>query len=187
MKIALFALLPAGLAVATLSPFLRQTPAPPASAAIMTMSGQRILAESADGRAGLTRLQALQQARAGDLRSQQQKVDTLHQEVLAADPASRTSLQGQEQQERAALERMTVQAQSDIQALQRQINTDLMGKVRGILDDLLKDQPSVQMVLSSETAVMWSRTNVDVTDRVLARLNGPATVSSPPVPAVPVR
>jgi Skp family chaperone for outer membrane proteins len=160
------------------SAFVRQSNVTTASSPVALVSTQRILTESAEGKAGIARLQAFQQKTTADLRTQQQKIEQIHQQMLSANASEKTALQTSEQQQRAELERMTAHAQSDFQAVQRELNSDLMLKVRGILNDLLRDQPNVQVVLSSEAVLVWSRSNLDLTDKVLAKLNEQSTPSA---------
>jgi Skp family chaperone for outer membrane proteins len=161
------------VALAFSSAVVAQTAQPAKIGPVAWISAQRILNESTAGKAGLRELQEFQQKHAADIRALQQKLDETRQQLSSADAAGRGPLLTREQEERTAVERATSQAQVDFQALQRQVNSELMRKVKAILDDLLRDQ-DVQVVMSAETAVIWARPNLDLTDKVLARLNAPS-------------
>ena len=152
--------------------FAQTAPAIPADVTIVYVSGQRLSNETAIGKEGQTRMQALQRERADDLRSRQQALENTRQSLAqAADQAERTRLQQQEQQQQADLVRAQVQAQNDVQNLQREIQAELRPAVQAALAELLKGT-NVEVVLPLETAVMWAAPGRDVTTAVIERLNG---------------
>jgi outer membrane protein len=144
-------------------------------ARIAVVNTQRLTTETADGKAGLAKIQSLQQQKTTELRAKQQALEATRQQIAkTTDSAALAQLQRQEVQERADFERAAAQAQADIQNLQRQLNADLQGKLKAVVADLMKSG-DIQLVLPSE-AVIWAAPGVDMTDAVLTRLN--ATPSS---------
>ena len=132
---------------------------------------QPALGESAQGKEGQARIRTLQQQRATELRTRQQTLEATRQKLaLMTEDSERVPLQQQELVQRGDLDRATAQAQSDIQALQREINTDLQAKVKAELDELLKGT-SIQAVVQFETSIVWSVPGLDVTTAVIQRLN----------------
>jgi Skp family chaperone for outer membrane proteins len=143
-----------------------------APSAVAFVSANRLLNETTHGRSEASRLQAAQQQRAADLRSKQQALEAIRQQVVAAgDAATRTELQQKETQQRTELERATQQAQLDLQNLQRDINADLQQRLKTVLNDLMKTQP-YRLVVNSDTSVMWGEPELDLTSAVVARMNG---------------
>jgi Skp family chaperone for outer membrane proteins len=122
---------------------------------VSSLSLQRILAESAEGRAANQRLQALAQKLAGDLAAKQKE---LPQEEL---------------------QRMAQQSQADYLAAQRQVQADLRTRLSPIVADIAL-QRGVDLVLNSDAAVVWSTPRFDMTAEVLSRMNG-APSPAPPV------
>jgi len=148
-----------------------QTPATRPSLPVAYVNIQRALAESAVGKAELARVQTLQQQRANELRTRQQTLETLRSQLAqASEAATRVKLQQQETQQRTDLERATVQAQQELQNLQRKVVADFQGRMRGIIDELVKAQ-GLQLVLNGEQAVIWSAPGADLTNSVIERLN----------------
>jgi Skp family chaperone for outer membrane proteins len=138
---------------------------------IAYVSGQRLSAETTVGKEARGRVQALQQAKTAELKSLQVALETTRQQLAnTPDGTARLPLQQQEQQQRADLDRATAQAQADIQALQRQIATDMQGKVRAQLTELLKGT-DIQVVVQLETAIVWAAPGLDLTSAVIERLN----------------
>ena len=139
--------------------------------AVAYISATRVLTDSAHGRAEAARLQALQQQRAMDLRTKQQALESTRQDLAKTGVGSaRLELQQKEAQQRTELERATQQAQADFQALQRQINTDLQQRLKAILDDLMKTQ-NYQLVVNSDTSLVWAAPELDLTSAVVTRMN----------------
>ena len=146
-------------------------PAIPAEATVVYVSGQRLSNETEIGKEGQTRMQALQRERAEDLRVRQQTLeDTRRALAGATDEAERSRLQLQEQQQQADFARAQVQAQNDVQSLQREIQAELRPAVQAALAELLKGT-NVEVVLPLETAVVWAAPGRDVTNAVIERLN----------------
>ena len=151
-----------------------QTPATRPSLPIAYVNIQRAIAETAAGKAELARVQTLQQQRANELRTRAQTLEGLRSQLAqASEAAARQKLQQQETQQRTDLERATVQAQQELQNLQRKVSADLQGRVRGIVEELVKGQ-GLQLVLNGEQAVIWSAPGADLTDSVIERLNAQA-------------
>jgi Skp family chaperone for outer membrane proteins len=142
------------------------------------VSPQRIFVESAEGKAEVAKLQALQQQKATELQTRQKTLQTTRERLAqAADGPERTQLMLQEFQQRADLERANVQAQQELQNLQRQAQAQLQARVNAVFGDLAKAQ-NLQLVLNSDTGVVWAGPGLDLTSAVIERLN--ATSASKP-------
>jgi len=140
--------------------------------AVAFVSANRIFTETQHGRSQVGRIQALQQQTNTDLRAKQQALDATRQQfATATEPAARAQLQQKEVQQRTEFERATIQAQTDLTSLQREVNTDLQQRVRTALDDLMKTQ-NYQLIVNSDTTVLWSVPELDLTSAVVARMNG---------------
>lgn len=156
----------------------QQRPAAPGSP-VAYVSAQRISNETTEGKAGVARMQALQRERADQVRFKQQALEATRRQLAAAQGADRASLQAQEQQQRGELEKAALQAQADLQGLQRTISTELTPKVKTVVAEIVKDT-GIQMVLSGESAVVWAADGLDLTSRVIAKMNAQPAV--PPAP-----
>jgi outer membrane protein len=139
--------------------------------AVAYISGNRIAQESAWGRGETSKLQTFQQQKLSELRTKQQTLEATRQQMAqATDPAARMQLLQQEQQQRTDFERSQQQAQVEIQTLQRQMNANVLQRVKTTLDDLMKTQ-TYQLVLNGDTCTVWSTPEVDLTSAVVARFN----------------
>jgi Skp family chaperone for outer membrane proteins len=141
------------------------------SLAIGYVSGQRVFAESVDGKAQVARVQGIQQQRANDLRTKQQALEGVRRQLAqATDGAERVKLLEQETQQRTELERTAGQVQVELQNLQRQMQTEVQGRVRTVLDEVAKSR-GIQLVLNADQAVLWGTPGMDLTTAVIERLN----------------
>src|SRR5262249_19040641 len=141
-------------------------------ASVAFVSASRVLADTVAGRGEASRVQSMPQQRARDLIAKQQAPDATRQELSkSTDATARLELQQKETQQRTELERATQQAQIDFQNLQRQANVELQRQLKTVLDDLMKTQ-NYQVVLNSDTTVLWSVPDLDLTPAVVAKRKG---------------
>ena len=147
------------------------------------VSSQRISSETADGKAGVARIQTLQRERTADVRTKQQALETTRRQLAAAQGDERVRLEALEQQQRTEFERAVAQAQTDIQAMQRQVSNELIPKVRTAVAEVVK-ATGVQVVLNGDTSVVWAIPGLDLTTKVIEHLNAPSPAQPP---AGPVR
>ena len=87
--------------------------------------------------------------------------------------SKRAHLKTQEGQQQNELQHATQQAQTDFQTLQRELQADLRREFSAIVADLAKAK-GIQLVLNSDSAVVWASTGTDLTAEVLDRLNASA-------------
>jgi Skp family chaperone for outer membrane proteins len=167
VTLALAGVVPMAVALQGIVP--RSTPTP--QAIIAFVSTQRLSNESTEGKAGVARIQAVQQRNTAAIRSLQQSLEATRQE-LARTPSgdARVKLQEREFQQRTELERAVVKGQSELQAMQRQVGNELQSRIRAVLDELLKGR-DVQVVLQGESVVVWSAPGLDLTNELIERLN----------------
>lgn len=143
------------------------------------VSAQRISAETAEGRAGVARVQAMQRERGADVQAKQNAFAASANELGAATPENRPRLQGVLQQRRSEFEQATIRAQADVQAVQRQVSADMLARVRSVVGEVVKGR-EIQVVLNLDTAVVWAAPNLDLTSAVIAKMNASPAAKTPP-------
>ena len=134
------------------------------------ISSQRISNETIEGKAGQAKLKAFQEQKAAELREKQRALQETRDLLSRTEPEKRVALQEQEQKQRTDLEAATVLMATEVQRMQRLVSTDLAQKIRAVLDQLLKGR-DIQLVLQSESVVIWSVPGSDLTNEVIERLN----------------
>jgi Skp family chaperone for outer membrane proteins len=174
-----------GLGFAVLAPASASAQAVvvPPDARVAYVSSQRLSRDSALGKAGTARIQAMQQQRQSEIRARQQTLEATRQQMLkATTPEERARLGSQEVTQRIELERSTMQAQQDLQNLQQEISADLRPKVIAAINEVLKGT-RVEVVANLETAIVWALPGLDLTTAVIERMD--AAVAATPAAATP--
>jgi len=141
-----------------------QLAAPPAMpAAIVNVS--RLIAESIDGKTATARLQALQ--------TEKQKAIAERQAALKRLNDSR-ALPAQVARAQVELQRFTEDAQVDVAALDRQVRSEFEKKLRPVLNKIVEEERIGILFEYPQQLIVWAAPAVDITARVLERLDAAA-------------
>jgi Skp family chaperone for outer membrane proteins len=166
-----FALL---VAIGVSTPAVGQVVQSRSTASIAYISVGKILSDSVDGKAATKRLEALRQAKAQEVGTQQKALEATRTELANAgglfQATRRAQLRAQENRQQTELQQAAQRAQSDLQNLQRELQADLRKKLAVVLADLAKRR-AIQIVLNEDSAVVWAPPGTDLTAEVLDRLN----------------
>jgi len=140
------------------------------------VSGNRLVAAAPDMRAALTRLQTTQQQKIAGLQEKQRALQDTRAKMAQATDAARTELATQEQAQQAELARLTAQAQTDVQASQREAQAMMQSILKPVIDEITKSH-GIDLVLNADVAIVWGSPQLDITSLVTERLNAkmPAT------------
>ena len=139
---------------------------------VVTVSIQRVSAQSDLGKRATQQLEALRQERGRELAARQKELEEVVRQLnrnQGMPIADRERLTKDETRLRTELQQLTQQAQAALQAAQAKLQTEIRGKLTPILADIAK-RSSTEVVLNSD-AVAWSAPGTDATDEVLRRLN----------------
>src|SRR4030095_2233633 len=139
----------------------------PSRTHVAFVSVQRVAAQTASGQSAAKRLETARQEKSRALAEKTQKVEALRLQIAQNGGilyrSKREALQKQEQQERVELERLKETAQTELAALQREIQTAFQNDLKTALVDLAT-QRDADLVLNADTAVVWARPGFDLTD-----------------------
>ena len=139
--------------------------------AIAYVSNQRIAKETAAGKALFERIQVAQRSQATAIKVRQDALAATRKQLATATAAeSRARLQTLGQQQTLELQSAVAKAQSDIQAVERQVNSELLKKVQVAVADVVKDK-QIQVVFNSDGTIVWGSPNLDLSEAVIARMN----------------
>ena len=147
-----------------------------AGPAVVTISSQRLTAQSALGKRASQQLESMRQERGRELLEKQKALETLVRQLAATNALSPTEIERLSQDEtrkRAELQQLTQQFQSDFQAAQARLQTEIRAQLAPILAEIAK-RYGVDVVLNSDVAVAWAAPGTDATDEVLRRMNATA-------------
>jgi outer membrane protein len=163
----------------SLHPVAQVSP-PVAPTKIAFVSSNRLVAAAPDIRAALERLQATKKQTVGELQQKQRALqETRSKMAQAPTPAARTELLNREKAQEAELTKLTVQAQFDVQASQREAQALLQSTLKPVLDEVAKGR-GIDVVLNSDLAIVWGNPQLDITALVVERLNAAKAPAAPP-------
>jgi outer membrane protein len=175
MRTVFLSALPAAfvLAFVTFSAEGQTTPSSPVPG-VAYVSSQRLLNEVATARTELAQIQALQAQKNSEVRAKQQGIDALRKQIAdTSEPAARAQLMKQEDEQRQDLQRSALQAQTDLQQLQREVQVSLQTKVKAATEELSRTQ-NFKLVLNADTTVIWAAPGLDVTNQLIDKMNAQA-------------
>jgi outer membrane protein len=147
---------------------------PTAAPSTITISWQRVSAQSDFGKRANQELEALRAERGRELATKQNELEDVIRQLTRAEglsAAERDRLFKDETQRRTDLQQLSQQAQVAMQTTQARLQAELRSKLAPVLADIAK-RHNVDVVLNAE-AVLWSAPGTDATDEVLRRLNAP--------------
>jgi outer membrane protein len=162
-----------------------QPPVPfPAGAKIAFINPQRVFQESADGKAGLARVNALIQKkqkegedRAKALQANQQKLQT---SGGVMNEAARTQLEKEIERQQKEGERFQQDAQAEINELQQEVQNEFLKKVQPILDQVATEKGLHMVLNAAEAGIAWAPQSLDISSDVIKKLDGNAKPATTP-------
>jgi outer membrane protein len=167
------------------APVPAQPPAPfPAGAKIAFINPQRIFQESADGKAALTRVNALTQKKQTDNTAKQKALQDNQQKLQSGGSVmsdqARDQLQKEIERQQLDLQRFQQDAQAEIQELQTEVQNEFARKVQPLIDQIAKEK-GLQMVFNvNDAGFAWVEPGLDLTAELIKKLDAkPATSPKP--------
>jgi len=162
-----------------------QPPPPfPAGAKIAFINPQVIFQQSAEGKAALTRVNALIQKKQKEgedkaklLQGNQQKLQT---SGSVMNEAARSQLEKEIDSQQKEIERFQQDAQSEINEMQQELQNEFLKKVNPLLDQVANEK-GVQLVLNADTAgIAWANMGLDLGPEIVKRLDSAAAKPATP-------
>jgi outer membrane protein len=157
----------------------------PEGARVAYIYVQRILEQSAEGKAATARIGALQQKKLAELGERNKALEAAQQRVNSPSLNDTARAQAQKEVERLQVEIQRAQqdAQSELDDLRAQLNADFERKLGPIIQQVVTEK-DVQVLFSRENAgVVWSDLALDLTSEVIKRFD--AAMAKPPAPPKP--
>jgi outer membrane protein len=139
---------------------------------VVTVSLQRVAAQTTAGKGAGQQLETLRQERNRELAAKQKELEDVVRQLARAETlpaADRDRLSQDETRRRAELQQLTVKAQSDLQSAQVRLQAEFRAQLAPILADIAK-RSGVDVVLNSDT-IAWAAPATDTTNEVTQRLN----------------
>jgi len=161
-----------------------QPPAPfPAGAKIGFVNFQRVVAESADGKASSAKVNALftkKQTEAADkqktLQANQQKLQT---SGSVMSEAARSQLEKEIEKQNIEAQRFQQDAQNEVQELQNELQAEFIKKVTPILQAVATERGLHVLFNAQEAGFAWIDPGLDLTNDVIKKLDGQKPTTAP--------
>ena len=161
------------------APAVVAPPAPfPAGAKIAFFNPQAVFQASADGRAAVTRVNALIQKKQTEnadkaklLQGNQQKLQT---SGSVMNEAARVQLEKEIEKQTKDAERFQQDAQAEINELQQEVQNDFVKKLSPIVEALAVEKGLHLVFNASESGIAWATPGLDLTADVIKKLDAQA-------------
>ena len=163
------------------APAVVAPPAPfPAGAKIAFFNPQAVFQASADGRAAVTRVNALIQKKQTEnadkaklLQGNQQKLQT---SGSVMNETARVQLEKEIEKQTKDAERFQQDAQAEINELQQEVQSEFVKKLSPIVEQLATEKGLHLVFNASESGIAWATPGLDLTGEVIKKLD---TLSKP--------
>jgi outer membrane protein len=162
-----------------------QPPAPfPAGAKIAYFNPQAVFQASADGRAAVTRVNALIQKKQTEnadkaklLQGNQQKLQT---SGSVMNEAARVQLEKEIEKQTKDAERFQQDAQAEINELQQEVQNEFVKKLSPIVEALAVEKGLHLVFNASESGIAWATPGLDLTQDVIKKLDAQSKPATTP-------
>jgi outer membrane protein len=156
----------------------------PAGAKIAFINPQAIFQQSADGKAALTRVNALIQKKQKEGEDKAKLLQGNQQKLQASgsvmNEAARTQLEREIDRQQKEIERFQQDAQAEINELQQEVQNDFLKKVNPILDQVANEK-GVHVVLNADAQfIAWANMGLDLSPDIVKKLDAASKPAATP-------
>src|SRR5262245_52965277 len=178
-------------APAPAAPAAAPAPAPfPAGAKYAFINIQRIAAESAQGKALSSRVQALNNQKVTQLNDRNKALQTAQQKLDSGasvlSEAARAQLEKDIDRQQTEIQRFTLDAQKEVQELQNELQAEFQQKLGPVIQQVAQEKKLEILFSALDAGIVWADAGLDLTTEVIRRFdaaNPAATTAAPPAPA----
>jgi outer membrane protein len=166
------------------APVAVQPPAPfPVGSKVAFFNPQAVFQNSSEGKAAVTRVNALIQKKqtenaekAKQLQTNQQKLQT---SGSVMNEAARTQLEKEIERQTKDAERFQQDAQAEINELQQEVQNEFVKKLSPIIDSIASEK-GLQIVFNAvESGIAWASPGLDLTSDVIKKLDAAKPAATP--------
>lgn len=142
---------------------------------------QRIAAESAEGKASSSKIEALRTKRATELNDKNKQIEALQAKQRSAVLGDDARLQIQKDIDRLnkEIERTTQDAQGELQELQNELQMDFQRKVAPVIEGVARDKGLHMLFSQADSGLVWADNGLDLTVEVIRRLDAASAAAAP--------
>lgn len=156
----------------------------PEGAKIAFVVLQRVVAESAEGRAASGRVQALQQKKVAELNERQKAAQGLQEKLdksgAVMSEAARVDLTKQVERANVDIQRATQDAQAEVQELQQQLQEEFQRRIAPIIEAVGKERGLHYIFNGPDSGLVWADAALDITNDVVKKFDQMKPAPAPP-------
>jgi len=161
-----------------------QPPAPfPAGAKIAFFNPQIVFQSSAEGKAALTRVQALTQKKQTENAAKNKALQDAQAKLQGSgsvlNDAARAQLEKDIEKQQVDLQRFQQDAQAEIQELQQEVQNDFVKKLNPVIDKIATEKGIHLLFDASQPGLAWAAPGLDLTPEVIKAMDGSKPSSTP--------
>jgi outer membrane protein len=144
-----------------------------ASSTIGVFDADRVLDESQPGQQALALFNQLRDQRVGELQVQQNSLNALQQEAMAAAPGSPDAARLQREMEDLALrlERLQQDVEQELGLRQNELTAGITQMIAQIIEVLGEDDGYALVFNASQSGLVYVGPTLEITDEIIRRLN----------------
>jgi len=180
---------------ATPPPAAAQAPAPPAAPAtpprpypegakIAYMNIPRIAAESAEGKASTTRVNALREKKLADLNGKNKQLETAQQKLNSGGLLSedaRAATQKEVERLQVEIQRLQQDAEAEMQDLQQSLQLEFQRKLSPVIQQVATERGLHILLSQTDAGMVWAEPGLDLTNEIIKRFDAATATAKPPV------
>ena len=153
-------------------------PAQEVTAKVGVFNADRIMAESQPGQQALALFNQLRDQRVGELQVQQNQINTLQQQAIAAPPGSPDAVRLQREVENSMLRlnRLQEDVEQELGLRQNELASDITQMIGQVIDVMGEEEGYTLIFNQVQSGLVYIATALDITDEIIQRIN---TMSAP--------
>ncbi len=172
------------------APAAQAAPAPPrpfpAGAKYAFVNIQRIAAESAEGKALATKVQALNQKKVVELNEKNKQLQAAQQKLETGgsvlNPVALGQLQKEIERMQVDIQRFTEDAQQEVQALQQELQEEFQRRLTPVLDKVGTEKGLHLLFSAADAGLVWADLSLDITTDVIREFDALSKSAGAPAP-----
>ena len=163
-----------------------QPPRPfPEGAKIGYMNIPRIAAESAEGKASTTRVNALREKKLAELNGKNKQLETAQQKLssggLLSEEARATTTKEVERLT-VEIQRLQQDAEAEMTELQQQLQLEFQRKLSPVIQQVAVEKGLLILLSQTDAGMVWADPGLDLTSDIIKRFDAAAAGAKPPTP-----
>jgi Skp family chaperone for outer membrane proteins len=156
-------------------------PAPPRpypeGAKIAYMNIPRIAAESAEGKASTTKVNALREKKLTELTGKNKQLETAQQKLSGGSLLSeeaRAAAQKETERLQVEIQRLQQDAEAEMQDLQQQLQLEFQRKLSPIIQQVATEKGLHILLSQTDAGMVWAEPGLDLTNEIIKRFDATA-------------